>query len=202
MNKPDDLELLWQTLPVATDVKGEEMRQIIMQKMSKFDRTIRRRNMGEVAGALVGAIGFSYIALGQTYWASRLGSAMIMATLVWIIYYFLRHGSGPADPNPDQNATGYQRALIAKIDHQIRLVRNAKFWFLLPMYVGLLLLTAGDVTAHAAAGKLTWRDAVGPVFYTLVFAVIWWANDVYAAGKLQHWRTRLESGVQVGDLEC
>jgi len=202
MNNPDDLELLWQTLPVATDVKGEEMREIIMQKMSKFDRTIRRRNMGEVTGALVGAIGFSYMASRQTYWVSRLGSAIIMATFVWIIYYFLRHGSGPADPNPDQNAAGYQRALIAKIDHQIRLVRSAKFWFLLPMYFGLLLLTAGDLIAHAAAGKLTWIDAVGPVFYTLVFAVIWWANDVYAAGKLLHLRTKLESGVQEAGLEC
>ena len=201
MNQPDELDRLWQTQPLQTEVKGEEMRQIITQRMARFDRTIRQRNMREVVGAFVGAIGFSYMAVRQTYWVSRLGSAMIMATFVWIIYYFWRHGSGPEDLNPDQNAAAYQRALISKIDHQIRLVRSAKLWFLLPLYVGLLLLTAGDVIAHAAAGLATWRDAIGPLFYTLVFAVIWWANDVYAAGKLQHWRTKLESGL-ADDCQC
>ena len=202
MNKCDELEQLWQTQPVSREMKGEEMREIIMRKMAKFDRTIRRRNLREVCGALVGAIGFIYIASRQTYWISRIGSAIGLATFVWIIYYFLRYGAGPADPDPGQDAAGYQRALVAKIDHQIRLVRSAKLWFLLPMYVGLALGTAGDVITHSAAGSLSWRDAVAPVLYTVVFAAIWWANDVYAAGKLQHWRAQLVSGARTLDLEC
>jgi len=202
MNKSDELEQLWQTQPVLSEIRGEEMREIIMQKMTKFDRTIGRRNLREVCGALVGAIAFSYIASQQTYWISRIGSAIVLATFVWIIYYFLRYGSGPADPDPGQDAAGYQRALVAKINHQIRLVRSAKLWFLLPMYVGLALGTAGDVITHSTAGNLSWRDAVAPVLYTVVFAAIWWANDVYAAGKLHQWRAQLESGARTADLEC
>jgi len=200
MTGRDNLESLWRTQPVDTNMKGEEMRQVIIQKTARFDRTIRRRNMREVIGALVGAVGFSYMAWAQTSWISRWGAALVLATFIWIIYYFLRHGAGPEDPDPDQSAAAYQRALIGKIDHQIRLVRSAKYWFLLPMYVGLLLLTAGDVMTRSGGSGVTWKDAFGPALYTIVFAVIWWANDVYAANKLRSWRTQLENGTQPGDV--
>ena len=51
MNKSDELEQLWQTQPVLSEIRGEEMREIIMQKMTKFDRTIGRRNLREVSGS-------------------------------------------------------------------------------------------------------------------------------------------------------
>ena len=202
MSQIDNLEQLWQTQAVRADMKGEEMRRIIIQKMSKFDRTIRRRNQREIIASLVGALAFGWIAWGQVSWLSRLGSIVILASYAWIIFYFLRYGSGPADPDPDQDAAGFQRALMAKIDHQIRLVRSAKYWCLLPLYMGLLLLSAGDVQAHAAAGTPSPQDAISPLVCTLVFALIWWANDVYAAGKLRQWRARLESGDHGGGFEC
>jgi hypothetical protein len=51
MNQPDDWNGL-QTQPVQTDMRGEEMRQIIVKKTEAFDRKIRKRNLGEYAAAL------------------------------------------------------------------------------------------------------------------------------------------------------
>ena len=202
MNKPDVLEQLWQTQPVETDMKGDQMRQIILRKTEKFERTIWWRNTREVVASAVAGIVFAYLTWKQANGIARLGSAIITGTMVWIIYYFWRYGSGPADPRPDQSAAAFQSALISKIDHQIRLLRNVKLWYLLPMYVGLIIFSAGGVRDHTVTGTLSWRDAIGPVFYTLFFAFVWWLNEVYAVRKLECWRTKLAAGVQPGDAEC
>jgi len=202
MNKPDELEQLWQTQPVAAELKGEEMRRIVLQKIEKFDRTIRWRNIREVAASAIAALVFGYLTWKQPNGVARLGSVLIVGAMVWIIYYFWRHGSGPAEPEPDQSAAEFQSALIAKVDHQIRLLRNVKFWYLLPMYVGLLVFSAGGVEEHLRAGGLTWRDLLGPVIYTAFFAFVWWLNEAYAVGKLEGWRKRLESGSQEDGWSC
>jgi hypothetical protein len=202
MNKPDALEQLWQTQPVRTDVKGGEMYQIILHKTEKFERTIWWRNTREIVASAVAGTVFAYLTWKQANGIARLGSAFITGTMVWIIYYFWRYGSSPADPNPDQSATAFQSALISKIDHQIRLLRNVKFWYLLPMYVGLLVFSAGGIRDHAATGTLSWRDTIGPALYTLFFASVWWLNEGYAVRKLERWKIKLAAGIRPGDADC
>jgi len=202
MNRPDELELLWQTQPVETDVQGDQMRQIILRKTEKLNRTVRWRNIREVLASAAAGMVFAYLTWKQANGIARLGSALITGTMAWIIYYFWRYGSGPADPNPDQSAAAFQSALVSKIDHQIRLLRNVKFWYLLPMYVGLLVFSAGGIRDHAVTGTLSWRDAIGPLLYTLFFAFVWWLNEVYAVKKLERWKTKLAAGIQPEDAEC
>jgi len=202
MNTPDELEQLWKTQPVDPAVKGEEMRQLILKKTEKFDRTIRRRNIRETIAAAVVAVAFTYIAWGQNNGVDRAGSIILVASSLWIIYYMWRHGTEPPDPNPDQTLAGYQHALVRKYDHQIRLLRNVKFWYLAPMYVGLLTLSVGTLKARAEKGALTWVDAIYPSVYTLLFAAIWWLNEIHAVGRLRRMREKVVSGVQEGDGEC
>jgi hypothetical protein len=202
MNQPDDLEQLWKTQPVETAIKGEQMRQIILKNTEKFDRTIHRRNIREVIAAFVVAVVFGYQVWGQQNGIARLGNVILVGASLWIIYYLWRHGTAPADPNPDQSIAGYQRALVSKIDHQIRLARSVKFWYLLPMYVGLLTLSAGWLHDSAGVQALTWRDGIFPLIYTLLFAGVWWLNEVYAVRKLEQRRMRLTSAVQQEESPC
>jgi hypothetical protein len=202
MNTPDELEQLWKTQPVDPAVKGEEMRKMILNRMEKFDRTIRRRNLREMIAAAAVAAFFSYIAWGQDNGIGRAGSLILVAGSLWIIYYIWRHGTEPSDPNPDQTLAGYQNALIRKYDHQIRLLRRVKFWYLAPFYVGLLTLNAGLVKELAEKGALTWWTFLFPLFYTLVFAALWWLNEIHGVGRLKRMREQVVSGVQEGEKEC
>jgi hypothetical protein len=202
MNKPDDLEQLWKTQPVDPAVKGEEMRKIVLKKTEKFDRAIRRRNLRETVAAAMVAIFFTYIAWGQPNGLVRTASIILVASTIWIIYYMRRHGTEPPDPNPDQTLEGYQRALIRKYDHQIRLLRNVKFWYLAPIYVGLLTLSAAMLKDRAARGALTWTDGIVPLFYSLLFAGIWWLNEVYGVRKLERMRAQVASGIEEGETQC
>lgn len=202
MNQPDDLEQLWKTQPVDPAVKGEEMRNIILKKTEKFDRTIRRRNMRETVAAVFVAIFFTYIAWVQRNEIERAGSIILVAGALWIIYYMRRHGTEPPDPNPDQTLEGYQRALVRKYDHQIRLLRKVKFWYLAPLYVGLLTGSAGLLKEFAERGESLWLAILFPSFYTLVFAGIWWLNEVYGVRKLSRLRAQVTAGIEEGETQC
>ena len=202
MNRPDDLEQLWKTQPVDPAVKGEEMRKIVLKKTEKFDRAIRRRNMRETVAAGVLAMMGSYGAWAQHDTFGRASSMILVAASLWIIYYMWRHGAEPPDPNPDQTLEGYQRALVLKYDHQIRLLRNVKLWYLAPLYAALLTASVGTFKERFARGALTWLDGVVPLFYTLLFAGIWWLNEVYGVRKLERMRARVTSGIEEGETQC
>lgn len=196
MNKPDDLENLWKAQPVGTAMRGEEMRGIVLKKIAGFDRAIRRRNRAEMVAALIVSASFGYFAWVQRNGIERLGSIIIAASALWIIYYIWRFGNEPGDPDPDQTVASYRRALVRKYEYQIRLLRNVKFWYLLPLYVGLLISSAGLFTEHEKKGSLNWTDAIGPVVYTLIFAGVWWLNEVYTIRRLQRWQIEITSGAE------
>jgi hypothetical protein len=195
MNRPDDLEQLWKTQPMDRSIKGEEMRSVVLKKISAFDRRIRMRNRIETVAAL--AVAFFFLGAGwmQRNGIVRLGSTIVAAGALWIIYYLHRYGTGPVEPAPDQSVDSFRRALALKYEHQIRLLRNVKFWYLLPMYIGLLTGTVGLLKEQAQTRPLMWADALAPLFYTLVFAGVWWLNEVYGVRKLQRSRTQILSGM-------
>ena len=192
MNKPDDLGELWQTQPVRVGVKGEDMREAILMRTAVFDRTIRWRNAGEYIAALVllPALYFVWM-LPNTL--VHLGCILIAAGTVWIVYYLRRHGSGPADPLPDQSLTSYRRALIAKYDRQIRLARTVKFWYLLPLYAGLMTTVAGLLQMASSHRKSMLFIGVYAVAANAFFVFVWWLNEVRAVRRLEHLRSELLS---------
>jgi hypothetical protein len=178
------------------------MRQIILKKTEKFDRTIWWRNIREtVAAAVLAAMG-AYGAWAQHDAFGRASSVILVAASLWIIYYMWRHGTEPPDPNPDQTLEGYQRALVLKYDHQIRLLRNVKLWYLAPLYAALLTASMGTFKERAVRGALTWLDGLVPLFYTLLFAGIWWLNEVYGVRKLERLRAQVTSGIAEGETQC
>jgi hypothetical protein len=199
MNQPDDLEQLWKTQPVEAVVKGEDMRQIIVQKTEKFDRRIRWRNIREYAAALIVVPVFLYYTRIMPNNLARLGCVIVAAGALWIVYYLWRHGTGPVDPLPDQSLESYQRALIAKYDHQIRLLRTVKFWYLLPLYVGLMILNAGLLRMLSASHAPTLFVTVNFVLATVFFAFVWWLNEVRAIRRIKRLRAEVMSATDPGE---
>lgn len=108
--------------------------------------------------------------------------------MVWIAGYMLRFGREPEAPDASADAETYRLALVARYDRQIRLLRNIKYWYLLPPYVGLMLLFASAFTGESHPG---WAAYIAPVLVTVVYAGIWWLNEVCAVGKLRTARDRL-----------
>ena len=85
---------------------------------------------------------------------------MVAASGLWIVFCMLRYGREAPSPAPDRSLADFQQALLRKYDHQIRLLKNVKYWYLLPPYVGLLLASAGIVMANIARAKPAWPQLV------------------------------------------
>ena len=120
---------------------------------------------------------------------------IVAASAAWIAWYVVRWGANATAVNPDQGTAGYAQALVARYSHQIQLLQSVKYWYLLPMYLGLLVLSGANWLRRALAGSLGWRDFGGAAVYTAVFAFIWWLNEIVAVGRLKEQRARLSSWI-------
>jgi hypothetical protein len=192
MNGRDELRELWCSQRYAGAARGEELVKLVEKRMRHFDRAILVRNLLECAAAVVVAALITQLAV-RAHGLQRAGFIVIAASAVWIVYYLLRYGRGPANADPDQDLNAFKRALLERYDRQIRLLKSVKYWYLLPPYIGLLIESAGQLLNDARVGQLPWHDFLLPLFYTAFFAFVWWLNEVHAVARLRTERSRVLS---------
>jgi hypothetical protein len=193
MNEQDDLRDLWTSQPPSVKTKGEDIMALVQKKIRHFDRAIAVRNVLESTAGGAVAVFFGWQGLRAHDAFMRTGSLVVAAGAAWIIYYIFRYGKKSVSADPSQSVPSYTRALVERYDHQIRLLKSVKYWYLLPMYIGLLIISAGLLFERANAGTLGWRDFGGPAVYTVVFAAIWWLNEVSTVARLRRERSKLLS---------
>jgi hypothetical protein len=81
----------------------------------------------------------------------------------------------------------YQAALLDRYDHQIRLLRRVKYWYVLPIYLWMLLVIV-TVPGRFPGGRITYFAIA-----TLLAAFIVWLNEGYGVRKLRAARREAES---------
>ena len=203
MKAKDELRELWCTQPYSSATKREDLVKLVQKQTKRFDRIILIRNLLECTAAAVVLVWFTLFAVRTQDTVQRVGSIVIAASAVCIIYFLLRYARGPANEDPSQNLSAYRRALLERYDTQIRLLKSVKYWYLLPPYVGLLIGSAGVLLSHARLGVVGWRDLVGPALYTAFFVFVWWLNEVKGVARLRSERARLLSiGEEANGSDC
>ena len=192
MNGQDELREIWSSQPLCGELKGEEIMEVVQRKIRHFDRAIALRNLLECIAAVAVAVFFVWSAFRMPNAVMKTGSIVVAAGAVWIVYYLLRHGQAAPAADPSQDVMGYTRCLIERYDRQIRLLKSVKYWYLLPLYLGLLILSAGRLV-DAKSGRLGWWGLGEPAVISAVFAAVWWLNEVAGVGWLSKERARLLS---------
>ena len=168
---------------------------IAIRKSQRFDRMIKIRNAMECTAAAMVAAWFGWEAFRAANAWMRAGDLLVAASGLWIIFWLLRYGREAPDPAPEQSLAGFQQALLRKYEHQARLLKSVKYWYLLPPYAGLLLLSAGVGFECAAKGRPVWMAGIVAACSTAVFAGIWWLNEVPGVRWLDEQRRRLREGM-------
>jgi hypothetical protein len=191
MADKDELNQLWCGQTTGPPTKGEDMLTIAMERAERFDRTIKARNLRECLAAALVTVFFALVAWKSPNALARAGNLVVAASGLWIVFFMLRYGRNAPSPAADRSLADFQQALLRKYDHQIRLLKNVKYWYLLPPYVGLLLASAGILMANTAKGQPGWPQSIAVAIYTGVFGFIWWLNEGPAVGKLRRERARL-----------
>ena len=191
MADKDELNQLWCGQTTGPPTKGEDMLTIAMERAERFDRTIKARSWRECGAAAVVTAIFAFKAWGSQNALACAGNLVVAASGLWIVFFMFRYGRNAPAPAADRSLADFQQALLREYEHQILLLKNVKYWYLLPPYVGLLMASAGTVMARSAEGRPGWPESIAVAIYTAVFGGVWWLNETYAVGKLRRERARL-----------
>ena len=101
----------------------------------------------------------------------------ITGGLVVVSYLWWQHRRlSPLDPSADGRA--YQAALLDRLDGQIRLLKNIRYWYLLPLYLPVVW------TVAETWRRSPWVAVVGWAAMTAVYVVVAWRCERVAIRRL------------------
>jgi len=194
MNSPTDyLCRLWQSDSGNGPVDTSDLLRELQRRNNSFDRMIRRRDIREIAGGLALTVIYGLMAWKAGTLLFRVSDIWLALCGVWIAYYLHRDSKRSLQPIPDQSLAIYRQSLMERYDGQIRLARTVKYWFLLPLWFGLLLQAVAALPGPRGVFKFSMVMLVA----TAGCAFVWWLNEGPAVRYLQH--KRRELAALIGD---
>ena len=183
----DELRELWNSEPGGTRCDPAEVLRQLERAGSGFDRTIRLRDLRESAAGILVAVIFLWLAVHDRTPLESAAHLWLAACGVWIILYLRRYSKISRRPETAQTLLAYQQDLLDRFDRQIRLLRSAKYWYILPFWTGLVF-SAAAVLARNGNLKLF---CLMVAFATLINAVLWWLNEFAGVRCLKNKRRNL-----------
>lgn len=169
-------------------VSVEELR----ARAEQLSASVHRRNLAEYcAGALVAAIDVYYFFHFGSLLA-RVGSALMLAAIAWIVLHLHQHGSTGSMPTQALRSLDF---LTGELMRQRDLLRNVWNWYLLPLVPGLTLFLMGlhEIRGTGGSPLVSERAILNTVAACVIgFALIAFANN-RAACRLQRQIDHLNS---------
>ena len=184
----DALKKLWQEQPLDVPALPDGAQIAAMKKrMTCFDKTISWRDYGEVAACIVIIVFFGWDLLFRNPSAlTQAGCVVLIASAVFIAWKLI--WSKRRLPKAEPNAPIFEavRGELRKVENQIRLLKSVAWWYLLPLFIGVILHNFG-----AGGGFLSKL-----IYFTFVLALyvfIYWLNRRAVKKNLLPLKQGLES---------
>ncbi len=174
----DELQKTWQSqessfkLRIDSDVLFKEVR----RNKKHFESAVFWRDVREIAAgtfAILGFLGFSVFFFYRGLTLVALGSVLAALFVLWVVLFFIadRVVQRKRHPSRDKSLTACIEDSLAQVNHQIWLLKNVFWWYLLPPGIGVVILS----------GTMVWQiyAVVKPVLIellenlTLVALVFW-----------------------------
>lgn len=163
--------------------------QRLQRTTQEFDRTIRLRDLREIAAAVLVSVIFLWQAAGDRSTLERAAHLWLAACGVWLVFYFRGYAKASRKPSPAQTLLAYQQQLVDRYDRQIRFLKTAKYWYILPFWIGLL-----------GSGAAAWQRTGHPAGFVLLAGAataicggLWWLNEGMGVRYLQQKRSELSA---------
>lgn len=174
-NGDDSLLRLWQESATATSHPEHLTRSMGRMALARFDRAILRHDLREYAAFVFLLLVFS----GQTALGGDRVQAVVGITggLFVVSYLWWQHRRlTPLDPAADGRA--YQAALLDRIDGEIRLLKNIRYWYLLPLYLPVVWTVVGTWRRNPLAAVVGWA------VMTAIYVMVAWLCERVAVRRL------------------
>lgn len=169
----DDARSSWRSGDDAFEdaMSDRELLGLVKQKSQAFDDAIRKRDRREtIAGTVVGLFFLPFVFIMDPSWLTQVGVALVLAGIALTIWMPRRARRRSTDASLGLPLADVLRSERAKLDAQIRLLRNVLWWYIGPLAIGIVLVVLGT-------GGLSWYTLGYAVLMAVVSAVVYRLNQ-------------------------
>jgi hypothetical protein len=167
---PDNYQQAWhaQSSQTRVTVDADLLLKVVQRNQREFRSTILRRDVIEVGVGLLLLPYWIYKGLTSSLpWTWWLG----VPAIIWVVGFFLvdrmRHPQKPNDPS--RPLLSCVKDSLNQVEHQIWLLRNIFWWYLLPFTIALLAFF-GQIAWQSGVATNDWLAALA--FGTMLFAFV------------------------------
>ena len=173
-------------------IDADALLRLVRRDEQRFRATIFRRDAREVGVAFLLSLYFAYHSLRHHDWTDGLvGAACFGVGAFMVVDRLLQRRKQPVSNNSLKVCL---ETSLAQVKHQIWLLKNVLWWYLLPIGVALAIST-GVSTWRAQHGGMaavmTWGALV--LFFFLLYWGIYWLNQFAVRKNLEPRRHELET---------
>lgn len=180
----DELKKIWQSQssPQKLTLDASLLLNEVRRNERQFAATISWRDLREIGVSLVLVPVWVFLGVKQSLpWSWY----VVILALLWIAGFMFvdRVRQRSQQPAPGDDLLTCIKKSLAQVEHQIWLLRNVQWWYLLPLFATLLVWPAHHAWNTRDNGWQTLGELAGMAFtYLVVFGVVYWVNQ-YAVRK-------------------
>lgn len=193
---PDELKEVWRTQLTGRRVtlNADIVLRELERSKSHFEATILWRDMREVGAAVFVAAFFLWFGIKDHAWPPLVLAALCAGVAVFMVVdRFLQRKRRPTYSDP---LLACVEESLAQINHQIWLLKNVFWWYLLPLGVGCALSWGQVSWTLLKAGLWRLKDLVIPLVGVLFYWGIYRLNQWAVKKDLEPRRQELETLLQ------
>jgi CubicO group peptidase (beta-lactamase class C family) len=163
-------------------IDREVLAKAVQKSHQGFQSTINGRDTREVGVALLLLFYWVYTGLTKTipwtWW-------LTVPALIWVAGFILvdrkRHPQRPSEPG--EPLSFYAKEALTQVEHQIWLLRNVFWWYLLPFCISLMAFFV-HVSWNTSSSwvELSFSVVFWIVFVFVIYGLVYWLNQ-YAVRK-------------------
>ena len=142
----DELIKIWQSSPQTEKIKFEKSRLMLDMEnsLSRINRIWKNMIIRETLASAICIPIFTYQAFMHPFTLTRIGSGLIVLTVVYIVFRLFRFKRQEPNNN-SENYLDYLYSTREVLGIQKKALDNVVFWYVLPVYPGFILFLLGFV---------------------------------------------------------
>jgi hypothetical protein len=135
----NELQKTWQkdTSSSKLTIDSDLLLREVKRNKEHFESTIFWRDVREAGGSFVLAVFFLYQGMKFNLWSLYLPALACIFVGVFMVIDRVIQKKKP--PKPSDSLAGCIKISLAQVEHQIWLLRNVLWWYLLPFAIGIAL---------------------------------------------------------------